>query len=81
MTRLTDLDEAVRAAVDPLTREERAVFTAEMSRLFPAGSTTATDQDVARDRAWHLACSKLLSDPLDPIGEAWSRFAGTLFES
>ena len=27
------------------------------------------------ERAWQIASSKLLSDPLDPIGEAWARFA------
>jgi hypothetical protein len=76
------LDDAMRAAVGPLTPEQRERFDTEMNELFPAAtSTTPTDRDAALERAWHRACCKLLSDPLDPIGEAWSRFAGSLFGS
>jgi hypothetical protein len=80
MTQITFFDEAISAAVGPLTEAQRRVFTAELRSLFPGdASETAIDRDTATERAWNVACSKLLSDPLDPIGEAWSRFVGSLF--
>jgi hypothetical protein len=79
MTNTTDLDAAMRAAVEPLTEEQRRTFADEMHERFVDASNMTADVDMAQARALQLACSRLLSDPLDPIGEAWSRFAGSLF--
>jgi hypothetical protein len=80
MTELTDLDRAVQAATDPLTSAQRSTFTADMERAFPdVDSMTTNHCSAAMERAWQIASSKLFSDPLDPIGEAWARFASSLF--
>jgi hypothetical protein len=79
MTNTADLDDAMRAALEPLTEEQRRAFTDEMHERFPDASSMTADADRAQARALQLACSRLLSDPLDPVGEAWSRFAGSLF--
>jgi hypothetical protein len=80
MKDLHDLDPAMHAAVDPLTSEERLMFSEDMEARFPeAASMVTTDPSAAMERAWQLATGRLLSDPLDPVGEAWSRFATSLF--
>ena len=80
MKDLHDLDPAMHAAVDPLTSEERLMFSEDMHARFPeAASMVTSDPSAAMERAWQLATGRLLSDPLDPVGEAWSRFATSLF--
>ena len=80
MKELDDLDPAMHAALDPLTTEERQMFSDDMDARFPDAPTLATsDPSAAMERAWQLASGRLLSDPLDPVGEAWSRFAISLF--
>ena len=80
MTEFTDIDRAVQAAMDPLTSAQRSVFTADMEQAFPdVESMTTKHCSTAMERAFKIASSKLFSDPLDPIGEAWARFASSLF--
>jgi hypothetical protein len=80
MTELTDIDRAVQAATDPLTSAQRGTFTADMERAFrDVESVTTKHCSTALERAFQIASSKLFSDPLDPIGEAWARFASSLF--
>ena len=75
-----DLDTAMHAAVDPLTTEARRTFSDDMHARFPEAEAMVTsDPSAAMQRAWQLANCRLLSDPLDPVGEAWSRFAISLF--
>ncbi len=81
MNDLDHLELAMHAAVDPLTQDERGKFSDEMQARFPEASTmTANDPSAAVERAWQLANCRLLSDPLDPVGAAWSRFATSLRE-
>ena len=80
MKELDDLDPAMHAALDPLTTEERQMFSDDMDARFPdAPMLVTSDPSAAMERAWKLASGRLLSDPLDPVGEAWSRFAISLF--
>ncbi len=80
MKDLHDLDPALLAALDPLSSEERQTFSDEMDARFPDAATLMTsDPAAAMERAWQLANRRLLSDPLDPVGEAWSRFAISLY--
>ena len=80
MKELDDLDPAMHAALDPLTTEERQMFSDDMDARFPdAPMLVTSDPSAAMERAWQLASGRLLSDPLDPVGEAWSRFAISLF--
>jgi hypothetical protein len=80
MNELDSIDRAMHAAVGPLTSDQRRVFSDEVHARFPeTGSMESTDPSTAMERAWGIANSKLLSDPLDPIGEAWARFAAALF--
>ena len=80
MNELDNIDQAMHAAVDSLTDEQRRVFSDEFHTRFPeAESMASNDPSTAMERAWRIASSKLLSDPLDPIGDAWARFAMVLF--
>jgi hypothetical protein len=72
VSRPTDVDAAVHAAVDSLTREQHQAFTSELRDRF--GDVWS----IRRDVAWDIANNKLLNDPLDPIGEAWARLASRL---
>jgi hypothetical protein len=80
MTRTASLGPAMRAAVDPLTDEQRHVFADETQARFGDPTTMELgDRSHTIERAWQIATSGLLSDPLDPIGEARARFARALF--
>jgi len=62
--------EAVRAAFAPLTHEQRHAFSDELRTRSDNAPASISGQD-----AWRVANNRLCSDPLDPIGEAWLRFA------
>jgi hypothetical protein len=80
MNELDNFDQAMHAAVDALTDEQRRVFSNEFHAQFPETESTASNgPSTAMERAWRIASSKLLSDPLDPIGDAWARFTMVLF--
>ena len=80
MSKLDNIDQPMRAAIDSLTAEQRRVFSNEFHAQFPEAYSMASNApSTAMERAWRIASSKLLSDPLDPIGDAWARFAMVLF--
>ena len=80
MNELDNFDQAMHAAVDALTDEQRRVFSDELHTQFPETESMASKARRPRSSsAWRIASSKLLSDPLDPIGEAWARFTMVLF--
>jgi hypothetical protein len=73
-----DIDAALHAAVDGLSNAEQGVFSDEFVAWFSEGAPTRAECAPALECAWQMASSRLLSDPLDPIGEAWARFAAVL---
>ena len=80
MNDFEDIHRAMQAAVDPLTQEQRRMFADELRARFPEiEPIESADSATALECGWQIANSRLLSDPLDPIGEAWARFAAELF--
>ncbi len=77
MHSVEETQRAMEAALLPLTAEQRRAFSAEFDARY--GEPLAGTASAAC--AWKIACTKLLADPMDPIGEAWARFTISLLEA